>query len=635
MLKEGNKHLLMSSMSLPLLVYAALHMSMLQAQEAGPMPPPGAQAPGAGMAPGGMPPGGAPGGPSGMGGMVPGAGGMMPVQGAHANAAIYISGGVRVTAKEYSANEVSIAVAKGAKGVSGTQADGVLLSSTQYDANGVVVADGAYEVGGAKDYYTVYSNPAANYIGTSVKSGAAKLGEYNSVLLFNLNSDVASTAKTGSSAVDADNKAVVNIDNVYMQVDGSQRYVDSSYASSKTIVNDSYLVSTGNAGKRTNDIRGPFSNQALFISGNARTNFSIGASDTYYFNSTVIAEGWAALSTDSSTGDGMDLYAYNTTAKALNGGYATYADFGCRVWLYGSTLESAEVGAIIAKSGTINVLDGGAADASTLAYNKGKTTKAGTTLTGGRNALMIHAPDMMKTGIGAVDYAHFSAKNSTLATSKKLVSTFDYATYGDEAKKYVDYISGDIILLKSTSANIDLDNATMNSYNGVLVHSVLNSDNMSNFLAAGDNQRVNASGAALVKPISVNMANMSTSGDILHDDYHRNMEVRLTNTSLSGKIRQGTYNSWKQLWTEKGAAKANWLPNDSWSGTNSLSVTLDAKSTWTVNAASSLSALTLVQGAKLVAPKGYQLTMTVNGVQTAIAPGSYKGDIVITPKAGS
>ena len=42
-------------------------------------------------------------------------------------------------------------------------------------------------------------------------------------------------------------------------------------------------------------------------------------------------------------------------------------------------------------------------------------------------------------------------------------------------------------------------------------------------------------------------------------------------------------------------------------------------------------ALTIEKGATVTAPDRYLLTMTVNGVETAIQPGSYTGDVVLTP----
>jgi hypothetical protein len=540
---------------------------------------------------------------------------------AHSTAAVYVSGGARVSDNEYKAGEVTIATAKGADGVSGNSADGVLLTSKYYEATGIVVADGSYTLGGDKNYYTVYSSRDHDNVGTTITGGRNKIGSFNSVLLFGLDGAVNSSATIGSSGVDVGNDANLNINNVYMQVDGARRYVASNYKNGKMIVNDSYLVSTGNADGKTGDINLPFSNEHLLISGSARTNFSNNASDTYYFNSAVIAEGWAALSTDSATGDGLDLHAYNTTAKVLNGGYATYADTNCRVWLYGSNLESAEIGGIISKSGSITVTDGASADSSVTQYNTGKTTKKGTIITGGRNALMLHAPDMMGEGVKAADTGTLNVSNSTLATSKSLVSTYDYSNYSDAIAAYVNYVSGDDILVKSTSANISLNNTTMNSYNGILVHTVLNSDSMGNFIAAGDNASVN--------PVSVSMTDMNVEGDMVHDDYQRDMKVDLTQTTLTGAIVKGTYNSWNKRWSAYGLDAASWTPNSSWSGTNNLSVTVDKDSIWNVTKKSTVSKLTIEKGAVINA------VLTVDGVKKDIAAGTYEGNVMLTPASNS
>jgi len=564
------------------------------------------------MPPGGGPPGGGP----------PGGG----MGASHTEGAIYISGGARIADNEYDDGATAIRIADGAPGVKGSGAEGVLLTSTAYGANGIVVADGKFRFGGDEDYYTVYTNLDADYLGTSVSQGPDEIGSFNSVLLFTLDEDVPANAATGSTGVDAMGDSVVHIDNVYMQVDGSQRYVDSTGGKATTVINDSYFVSTGDATSHTADISLPFSNEALLIDGGARTNMSVGSSDTYYFNSVVIAEGWATLSTDA-CGD-VDLYAYNTKAKALNGGYGTYADFNCRVWLYGSTLESAEVGAIISKSGKVSLLDGAAADDEMLALNKGDVTNKGSVLTGGRNALMMHAPDMMGGGISQVDFGYFSATNSTLSTSRELVATFDYSAFGDAVQKYVDYISGDVILVKSTSGSFVLDNAKLDPYNGVLFHTVLNSDRMGNFLASGDN-RVARDGALVVKPISLIMKNMSAAGDILHDDYQRDLEIRLEAAELTGRISQGSYASWKSLWNGMGVTEANWLPDGEWSGSNALAVTLDGDAVWTVTGTSSMSQLVIEDGATVQGVGGASPTMTIDGDATDIVPGTYAGAIVI------
>jgi hypothetical protein len=104
---------------------------------------------------------------------------------------------------------------------------------------------------------------------------------------------------------------------------------------SKLIVNDSSVTQTG-SNTFTSKMTEPFSNNALLIS-----------------------------------------------ALVQHGGYGTYADFDCSVWLYGSTLESPEVGAIIAKSGHITIADGGATlRGKMLIDGKRVTPAAGQTYTG-------------------------------------------------------------------------------------------------------------------------------------------------------------------------------------------------------------------------------------------------------------
>ncbi len=63
---------------------------------------------------------------------------------------------------------------------------------------------------------------------------------------------------------------------------------------------------------------------------------------------------------------------------------------------------------------------------------------------------------------------------------------------------------------------------------------------------------------------------------------------------------------------------------------NGVIVSLDEKSVWTVAGTSYITALSLAEGAVLTAPEGKTLTMTVDGVETAVVAGSYTGKIVLT-----
>jgi hypothetical protein len=59
--------------------------------------------------------------------------------------------------------------------------------------------------------------------------------------------------------------------------------------------------------------------------------------------------------------------------------------------------------------------------------------------------------------------------------------------------------------------------------------------------------------------------------------------------------------------------------------------TIQAGATWVVDGITSLGRLMIAPGAHITAPSGHDLTLTVNGVETNLRPGTYTGDVVITP----
>lgn len=419
---------------------------------------------------------------------------------------------------------------------------------------------------------------------------------------------------TGGAATNIDNGATLYISDSELVVDGAARYVTANYNDAKLIVNNSTVTSTG-SNDNTADVSDPFSNEALLISGTARANFSIGATQTYYYDSVCTAEGWAALSTDSATGNGLDLYAYNTEGIAENGGYSTYADTNCRVWLYGSRLTAAEIGCIISKNGQIHSYGSDSAPDDVMQYHEGKEVSVDSSIVGGRNAVMIHAPDMMGQGLMAADCGTFYAENTTLATDNDLRSTKDYNDYGEAVGAYIDDVSGDIFLIRSTSADIQLKNVAMDSYNGVLVHTVLNADSMGNFLAAGDGEQVN--------PVAVTMEDMDVTGDILHEDYQRQMTVDLEHTTLTGNLVSGTMDSWNEQWADYG--EVNWVVDDSFDADYGIALTVGDGATWNVTGDSSLKSLTVMEGGTV------QGDIILDGEPLSPEPGeTYTGDIQVT-----
>ena len=340
----------------------------------------------------------------------------------------------------------------------------------------------------------------------------------------NVDSPVSSDASTESEAVGV-NSGSLFISGSEITTNGAQRYTVSAYNDSLLVVNDSKITSGGST-ENTTEISEPRSNEALLISGNARANFSIGATDTYYYDSCCTAEGWAALSTDSAKGDGLDLYAFNTVATAENGGYGSYADTNCRLWFYGVALNSAEIGIIVSKNGKVTSdSQQNATDEAMQYYESGPLAiDFNTTIKGGRNAIMMHAPDMAGSGKSSASTATLNLKNTDLITTTELVSTKNYADYSDAVKAYVDYVSGADLLTKSTSATMTLDSVNMESYSDTLLMTVLNSDSMGNFLHK-------ESDGIDVNPVSLTMKNMAVEGNIEHMDYQRRLNLTLSDTS--------------------------------------------------------------------------------------------------------
>ena len=520
--------------------------------------------------------------PDGMGGSEMGAppdGGGGGGDAAPTEGAIVFSGGEEDTASEYEPGAWSGSIRR--EGETNIVSD-FELTSGDYTFNGICAIDTIVRLENAKIHLSVDSP--------------------------------ASDDDTGGAAVNLDDGAAVYISDSELTVDGAARYVTAAYNDAMLVVNNSSVTSTG-SNENTAEVSDPFSNEALLISGTARANFSIGATRTYYFNSSCTAEGWAALSTDSATGNGLDLYAYNTDATARNGGYATYADTNCRVWLYGSRLHAGEIGCIISKSGQIHTASASAVPDEVDAYNEGERVDCESEILGGRNAVMIHAPDMMGQGLAAADCGSFEQTGGLLGTSTEYASTKDYSDYSDAVGAYIDYVSGDVILVRSTSANIDLTNVSMESYNGVLVHTVLNADSMGNFLAAGDGDQVN--------PIAVSMTDMEVTGDILHEDYQRNMTVTLSGSTLSGNIISGSMDSWNSRWADYG--EVNWVVDDSFDAVYGVALTLENGAVWNVTGESSLTSLTVSEDSVINGE------ITLDGAPLTPEAGvSYSGEILVS-----
>ena len=115
----------------------------------------------------------------------------------------------------------------------------------------------------------------------------------------------------------------------------------------------------------------------------------------------------------------------------------------------------------------------------------------------------------------------------------------------------------------------------------------------------------------------------------------KNLGVNLVNTTVTGII-----SSAKQEYLED-LNLITWDNRDELSNVtqtadlpvnNGVVVTLDKDSKWVVTGTSYLTALTIAEGAVIEAAEGKTVTMTVDGVETAIAAGTYTGVIAFIVK---
>lgn len=112
-----------------------------------------------------------------------------------------------------------------------------------------------------------------------------------------------------------------------------------------------------------------------------------------------------------------------------------------------------------------------------------------------------------------------------------------------------------------------------------------------------------------------------------------NLGINLKNSTVTGVIssacqayREGLY----YITSENMDELANVTQTAAPTVNNGVVVTLDATSVWNVTDTSYLTALSIADGAHVVGVDGKPLTMTVNGIPTTIAPGTYSGTIVLS-----
>lgn len=469
-------------------------------------------------------------------------------------------------------------------------AENIVITGTASGASaGLTVTGGVeYRFGGEQDNVE-YTYPTF--------LGQTETDSFNSAIIL---------TDDGSQNAASIDDGTLYVENAYMEVSGERRMTIAAHSSANLVINDSVVVSTGGTEGAVD------TNQKLLVGGITRTNFSEGATHTYYFNSKCITDGWAAMSTDSAKSPGLYFYSYNSDAISYWGGYATYADTSCHDYFYASRLYGEDMAVIISNNGEVFIYSGADCPEDVLQYNTGETTDAASEIWGGRNCFEIHAPNMMHSAsepgsASSQKTAVVVVKDSVVGVDKALENTEDGLDFGEKYGaaygEYVDFIDGAVFLIKSTCTDITLDNAEVVSPNGIILMTVVNNDDTPYTLASGD--------VVDGKLVHLKMTNGDYEGDVLDYDYMRPVTVEITDGAWTGTVDTWTYEDWEAYWADYADDEnCTWvIPEFAGYESVGTTVTVGEGGVWNVTEECTLAALNVDGG-------------TVNGVVTENADGT-------------
>jgi len=366
----------------------------------------------------------------------------------------------------------------------------------------------------------------------------------------------------------------------------------------------------------------------LGLQGNNRATLIAGGGTAYYNNTHIKAQGWGAMSTDgggdeipgqtaASFGNKMDLYLTKCHVETVDSGYGAYALGGTTVHSSGTTWDVADY-AMIATGGSGVFSDGSIVNSRRI----------------GIMAWGQH------TGSLTID------KGSVFNTEKA------------------------VLQLKSSTPKITIDNAQLNSKKGIILEMFPNDDpnqmgppgpggaggggahaaagahaaGGAAAPAAGGAGGSGAPGAAAKSKEAddefATVKNANLTGDFVNALTAKSaLNLSLVNSTINGAITTATSvhalgRNGEKLVMQDSTALYYLIGevNETYAATNDphgVNVALDSASKWIVAKTSYLTGLTIASGATVAAPNGGKLVMTVNGVVKPIAPGDYKGKIVL------
>lgn len=450
------------------------------------------------------------------------------------NSAIVIESGKVTEHPEFG----TVEVADGGE-ITGDTVSGVRVTGADDQSNAIYIAtdddDAQLTIGGEEDFYEVEG-----------------IGEFNTVIdAYGPSSDPDKECWYGVGVTSEG--GWLTLDNVYIHTAGyraSAVYTPSGDHETNLVIKDSVLWADGEPGGFMPDFK--------LIVGSARDTLWLGE-DIWLYNSAFVARDWGALSHDANT-VGINMYAVNDYAETYNGGYALYALNGIGNYMYGCKFVSSQYGMFVMGQGTAVLDSVDAADEAALAhagdcdFTDTVTPDGRSIVAGGCNAVVFHVNG------GVMEPGNLTVRNAVLSTMPEDVESdygnemyFDLDSYllspvkFGESWFYMQSCLGSLVTIRSHGANIRFEEGCeLRSANGVLVQSMVTYD-------PGVGNIFRDSGGSLeMKDVTVNVA-APVEGDILHQDYQRDMFINIT-SDYTGRVTTGSITAWNDMWTAENLA---------------------------------------------------------------------------------
>ena len=448
--------------------------------------------------------------------------------------------------------------------------------------------------------------------------------------------------------------SVVDINRSYVYGTGVLRSGLFTSGNAVVNVNDSVIVTENDPDEIPYDTEDnyatPMMQQCPFglgITGNIRASLACGAGCNTFTNSLVVSDGWAVLSTDSGRSGATALvsnamvavvgqasreeletadFSYEVDGETWyvdvgeygeESGYIAYADAGVLDYAYGSAWYSPDYLGIIT-TGTITMADNCYGYAGRIGF----VSHSGSG-TSGHGSLYVSDSSFDIQNIFAVSMTSGTYYTTTVLDNVDVALAGNGASMlflqinsddngggpGSTTNTITDLTYDEYLACEASSGEAGVSASELSISNSVVQGDIYN--------AATDD----AMGLNIVLDATEVQGNISSAW-AFHTDVDGNAleETVLNLDYYTGTVdgSSGTYDYTMYLRVDAQAAPTV---------NNPVSVTMQNGSTWMITGSNYLTSLTLDESSSI---KGMGLVMTVDGVETEIAPGTYTGEIVLT-----